>query len=78
MRYYKEVRFCKLCKARYVVEQKQPKSYYCAKCVEKFKAQKRKEYEAEDKAEQEAKDKAEQEAKEEAKKETKKETKKDK
>ena len=36
MRFYKEVRFCKSCKTRFVLEPKKPKSFYCPECVKKF------------------------------------------
>lgn len=43
MRYYKEIRFCRTCKARFVLEQKKPSSYYCVDCREKYAILKKKE-----------------------------------
>ena len=36
MRYYKEIRFCRTCKARFVLEEKKYSSYYCKECREKY------------------------------------------
>jgi len=41
MRYYKELRVCRICKTRFVVEHRS--NYYCAKCQKKYNAYKKKE-----------------------------------
>lgn len=42
MRYYKEIRFCRVCKKRFVVEQGRIKSYYCSACQKKYSDHKKK------------------------------------
>jgi len=36
MKFYKEIRFCRVCKKRFVVEQGKTKGFYCSECQKKF------------------------------------------
>ena len=36
MRLYKELRFCTICKKRFVVKQGRSRSYYCPECIKKY------------------------------------------
>ncbi len=48
MRYYKEIRFCRVCKERFVVQDRS-KSYYCDKCQKKYNDYRKKKLKEEEK-----------------------------
>ena len=36
MRFYKEIRFCRICKTRFVIEHGRTKKFYCDNCQKKY------------------------------------------
>jgi|SaaInlV_120m_DNA_4_1040238.scaffolds.fasta_scaffold82239_1 uncharacterized Zn ribbon protein len=60
MKHYKELRNCRLCKKRFVLDKEKPSGYYCPECFIKYKAMQKKEHDEEaQKAADEAKEKEE-------------------